>query len=368
MDDTELHYVNYDAEETWDAMLRAYIEAGGDILYPGDEKEMLLRGALAIATAIMAKVDSALRMACLRYATGEYLKVYGEKRDCYYREAQAARALIRITFQPSGVSRVIPAGAQLTADGSLLYALAEDVTQTGTAQEVTTEAVCVQPGVVGNGLLAGTQLQFLEYHSAQITVTVLSDAAGGVDAEDEEVYRERIRAWGLSAVTTGPASRYEAEAAAVSTDILDVKALNEGAGAVGVYLILADGADGDAICAGVAQALSAEDQRPLTDTVAVAEAEKVEYTLNVKVWYSAHAGLEEKVEAVVAEYQAWQDRKIGRAWNPDRLMAMLYQAGCDRVQFLEGSCIDEGEAAEYTEIDPDQRCMGTITVSAVVGA
>ena len=45
--DGELHYVTYDPEELWQAMVTAYIGAGGDLLYPGDEKEMLLRGVQA---------------------------------------------------------------------------------------------------------------------------------------------------------------------------------------------------------------------------------------------------------------------------------------------------------------------------------
>ena len=53
VDDTELHYVDYDAEKTWDEMMRVYLKEGGDILYPGDEKEILLRSVLAIATAII---------------------------------------------------------------------------------------------------------------------------------------------------------------------------------------------------------------------------------------------------------------------------------------------------------------------------
>ena len=42
--DNEIHYLAYDPEELWKEMIVAYVEAGGDILYPGDEKEMLLRG------------------------------------------------------------------------------------------------------------------------------------------------------------------------------------------------------------------------------------------------------------------------------------------------------------------------------------
>ena len=42
--DTELHYLTYSPDDIWQEMQQTYIENGGDILYPGDEKEMLLRG------------------------------------------------------------------------------------------------------------------------------------------------------------------------------------------------------------------------------------------------------------------------------------------------------------------------------------
>ena len=48
MDNTELHYLTYDPEAIWDEMHDAYIEAGGEALYPGDEKEMLLRSVQAV--------------------------------------------------------------------------------------------------------------------------------------------------------------------------------------------------------------------------------------------------------------------------------------------------------------------------------
>ena len=35
MDSTELHYLTYDPEEIWEEMMVSYVEAGGDILYPG---------------------------------------------------------------------------------------------------------------------------------------------------------------------------------------------------------------------------------------------------------------------------------------------------------------------------------------------
>ena len=47
MDNTELHYITYDPEAIWEKMMENYNKAGGEILYPGDEKEMLLRSVLA---------------------------------------------------------------------------------------------------------------------------------------------------------------------------------------------------------------------------------------------------------------------------------------------------------------------------------
>lgn len=365
MDTSELRYVDYDEERTWDEMMRTYVESGGDILYPGDEKEILLRAVLAIATSIMARVDSALRMDTLTYASGEYLKEYGLKRNCAYIEAVPATAPVEITFRASGVHRTIPAGTELTADGTRIYALTEAIEQTGTAQIVNTTVVCQEAGVIGNGLNEGAQLQFIESNDAVLTAIVTATASGGVDAEDEEVYRERIRNFGLASVTTGPEALYESKTLAVSTQIKDARAINDGGGEVGIYLILAEDAPEESIFNSVEQVLSAETTRPLTDHVVVHLAGEAEYTLNVKVWYSQYAGISDDVLNAIEEYQAWQDNRIGRAFNPDKLIATLYQVGCERVQFLEGSGMDGAESPEYTEIDPDAHCKGTITLVVV---
>lgn len=363
MDATELRYVDYDAEATWQEMMETYVAAGGDVLYPGDEKEILLRAVLAIATAIMARVDSALKMDTLTYATGEYLKEYGRKRNCEYIEAVAATAKATITFRATGVAGALSAGTEMTEDGQMIWTLDEDIEITGTAQEVEAGITCLTAGAAGNSLAAGAQLQLLETSDAVVSAIVTEAASGGVDAEDEEVYRERIRNYGLASVTTGPAQQYEGQAMAVSSQIIDARAVNDGDGEVGVYLILADGADEEVIIPMVEERLSAETSRPLTDAVTVSVAEAEEYTLNVKVWYSQYAGIGGDVTQALADYKTWQDNRIGRAWNPDKLTAMLYQAGCERVQYLEGSGMDG--SVEYTEIGERNHCKGTITLTVV---
>ena len=119
-----------------------------------------------------------------------------------------------------------------------------------------------------------------------------------------------------------------------------------------------------ALIAAVEAALSAEDTRPLTDDVNVSLATKKEYDL--KINYAVYTGqnVSAAISAAVNEYKDWQNKTIGRAFNPDRLKALLYQAGCNYVEIDATSSFDGG-TAEYTEIDPNEYCAGTITLAVI---
>lgn len=364
MDTTEVHYLSYDPEEIWKEIHAAYVDVGGDILYPGDEKEMLLRGVLAVVTQVFAGVDNALRMATLRYAVSDYLDLYGEKRSCSRIIASAATATIEIIFRASGQVKTIKAGSSLTADGERFYLLTDDIYQTGFAQTISAGIICKQTGSLGNGLLAGQQMQFSISNAAVVSVYCTADAAGGNDKEDDDTYRARIREYGLAAITTGPAAQYQSKAMSVSSEILDAKALNLGAGNVGVYLILESETGASAILEAVEAALSAQDTRPLTDNVTVFEAANMEYTLNVEYQADSQSDTAAAIVAAMNEYQEWQDNTIGRAFNPDKLIALIYQAGATRVIWGAGSNFNGG-TVEYTEIDSAARCKGTISLAVM---
>lgn len=362
--DSELHYLTYDAEEMWEAMQMAYVDAGGDILYPGDEKEMLLRGVQSILMLSFAGIDNALRMDTLRYAVREYLDIYGEKRNCYRIRATAATAKAAIVFRATGETKTISAGTLVTADGQVLYRTAEDITVTGLAETIEANITCTQTGAVGNGLVSGAEMQFLMPEDAAESIVCSESASGGQNEEDDETYRERIRTYGLSAVTTGPKEQYRSTAMEVSSEIIDANPVNGGGGIVNVYLLPASDTGTEALIAAVTAALTPNDERPLTDSVVVQLATKKEYTLNVQYVTDGLANASANISAAVAEYQEWQDRTIGRAFNPDRLKALLYRAGCSLVVFGSGSEFDGG-AAEYTEIAENEYCKGTITLAVM---
>ncbi|MDD2647327.1 MAG: baseplate J/gp47 family protein, partial [Eubacteriales bacterium] len=199
---------------------------------------------------------------------------------------------------------------------------------------------------------------------AVVSVFVATSAVGGNDEEEDETYRERIRLYGLASGTTGPSGQYESKAKNVSSEILDAKAVCSSAGNVGVYLILESSTGAEAILQDVRNALNATNIRPLTDTVTVSEAEEIPYTLNVEYLAEDGANITAAISAAMNEYKDWQDNTIGRAFNPDHLMAAIYQAGATRVVWGEGSNFNNGDV-EYTTIDATKRCKGTITLAVI---
>lgn len=363
MDTTSTHYINYDPDEIWKLIQYTHISEGGDILYPGDEKEILLRSVLALMVQGFSIVDNALLMDSLQHTMDSFMDIYGSKRNCYRIEAQAAEAEVEIVFMANMVKKTIPAGTALTADGQRIYLTQSDLEQTGYAQTSRIKIIAEETGVSGNGLIAGTEMQFCAPNAAVVSITVTKDATGGRDRESDENYRERIQEYGLASITTGPRQQYEQVARSVSADVLDAKAVRIAPCSVCVYLIVADDADSEAIQTAVVSALSDETERPLTDLLSVSEAEKIPYTLAVNC--TLESGMTgDTLDAVVQEYQAWQDNEIQRPFNPDKLMAMLYQAGVSRVQWAEESNFNGG-AVEYTTIGENQRCEGTITLNVV---
>lgn len=373
MDSTELHYVTYDPEEIWVEMQKAYVAAGGDILYSGDEKEMLLRSVQAIVTQAFAGVDNALRMATLRYAVKSYLDLIGELRGCYRIEAAPATMTVAITTATTGSATTLPAGTAMTADGEVFFLLDEDLELSGYAETLTAAVTCEQAGTKGNALTAGTALVLAVPNPAVAGIVAATDASGGNEEEQDEAYRARIREYGLVSVTTGPEERYEALAKEVSSEILDASAVQLAAGSVGVYLLFSDDVSGkSAIITAVEDALSGETVRPLTDQVHVYEANESEYTLTITCTYDGSATVKDAIDAAVANYTAWQDNVIGQDLQTNRLVAFLYTAGCSAVNITASSSTpftptsgDPEYGLDAATLKKTVRWKGTIAITYV---
>lgn len=368
MNNSEVHYITYDPDAIWDAMIAEYQAQGGEALYPGDEKEMLLRGVQSALVVMLAGVDTALRMDTLRYAVGEYLDIYGEKRNCPRTDATYAKIRVHWTKAAGATEESVPSGTLVTPDGVTYFALDEAIDLTsGTEGDAT--ATCETAGTAGNCVTeAGSPLNFSADVDGTGDVVAMTGylTEEGADEEDDDTYRERIRTWGLTAVTTGTKNSYESAARNAHTGIKDALCKQVYAyydtsahewveydpdqqtvtgyatrACVGIYLAY-DESEVSASAA-IAAALSATNdagRKPLTDMIFVHEGTKVPYTLKVTVGHDGD--ISEAVEEAVAEYRAWQDYAYTGEWNPERLTAALYQAGAKSVTYTQVSATIEG--------------------------
>lgn len=372
MDNTELHFLTFDPEEMYRDMTEIYMANGGEALYPGDEKEILLRGVQAIMVTGFAAVDNALRMSTLRYATGQYLDLIGENRGCERLGGNKAHAKVTFTFSSS--SGTVKKGTRITADGKTIYTVDMGMSianpiggGASVGAVITVNVTAEEAGEDGNLLTAGTEMQLLESNPKVVRIACTTSASGGTDKESDDDYRERIRNYGLTNNTTGPRLQYESRAKEASGEIIDVHAMRGTGlldnGTVNIVLLVPAG-QFSTIKPLVEAALNDERVRPLTDIVVVQEAIANDYTLRVQYKQEAGSNISADVAKAVEEYQKWQDGKIGRAFNPDRLMAAIYSLGATRVVWGQGSNF-EGEPVEYTEILEDNCCKGTITVEVL---
>ena len=255
----------------------------------------------------------------------------------------------------------------MTQDGNVYYLLDSDFALTGVARTQTVSVTADREGVVGNSLLTGAALTLTSENAGVQSIVAASDATGGAEEEGDEAYRERIREYGLSIVTTGTAQRYEAVAKAVSSQIVDAKALKVDPAQVCVYLILSEQTGAAALLQRVLAAVSADDVRPLTDYVTVAQATNIEYALYLEYICDGTETTQAAIEAAADEYCDWQNNTVGQAFNPDRLVSLLYQAGATRVKWslTHESTFNGSTTIQYTAIDANKRCIGTVSLEMV---
>lgn len=378
-----MEYVRVDFDSLFNEAMDIYQQNGGDILFPGDEKEILLRSVLAVLEQERASVNAAIAQGTVRAAQGEYLDDIGEHRGVRRQQQTVAQAMMRVTVRRASSGMTIWKGTQFSFNGMLVFETTKDAGTTageGTA-ELDIPISCMSGGSAGNGVSAGSELTPIEPHAQILSCVLTSTSAGGLDREDDEAYRSRIISSTFQKNATGSRAQYRASAMAVSAAILDASPVadekfEDGVGTkygllpgqvlVSVMLQKTLSAqDRERILGEAWLALNSDESRPLTDTVLVREAGVLHYSLTVRYKLKSAETGENPIASVLSAVQAyreWQEERIGRAFDPYRLTSMLYNAGCSRVSIdMEASQVG-GQAADYMEINGATRMEGQVTL------
>jgi len=253
--------------------------------------------------------------------------------------AQPAVCTVRFEIsEAQNTAILIPAGTRVTDNsGEIVWLTEQDVYISIGSTYADVQVRCETPGVIGNGYAIGqinTIIDVFDYYAGCSNITVSDDGAD--EATDEEYY-ELMRTSMDGYSSAGARGAYVYIAKKVSTEIADVLPNRPAPGYVNIYVLMDDGTLAtEEVKNAVAQACSDETVRPLTDFVAVADAEQVPY--NISLTYYIQRGtsksaveIEADVQKAIQEYVSWQCAKFGRDIVPDKLREYLYAAGIKRI-------------------------------------
>ncbi len=337
---SEILFADVDAASVEDAVLTAYEKISGATLYPGDPVRLFLES-LAYTVALQNNViNLAGRQNLLAYATGEHLDYIGMMVGTPRLGDSPAVAVQRFFVnEPLAFDVAVPAGTRVTtSDGRAMFATDTEAVIVAGEEYVDVAVTATVAGAACNGLVAGQINQCIDpvayiSKTANTTVTLL-----GSDIEDDTRYRARIQEAPEAFSCAGPRGAYRAKALAAHQDIAEVAVWCPKPGTVDVRPVMTGGElPTEETLEKVRTALSAEDVRPLTDSVTVQAPELVEYDINI-TWYlpknmqALVATVTARVNAAVEQYRLWQRVMPGRDILPLKLQSLMEQAGARRLE------------------------------------
>ena len=285
----------------------------------------------------MLYVDRAGKQDLLKYSYGEYLDNLAALKGITREPAKPAVVTMRFSLaaiRPSVVA--IPAGTRVS-NGDIYFETDEYVEIPSGDTYVDVTATCQTDGEEGNGLLAG-EINILTDPIPYVASVANTEATmGGTDIEDDDTLASRVFIAPSKYSVAGPEEAYRYWIAEFNSSISDVYLESPSAGQVLIEFILENGElPNEAMVRSLADYLADENIRPLTDEVIVQAPATTTFNLDVQYWINRSdtnqaATIQSAVAQAVSDYISWQQSKIGRDINPDKLVSLMTQAGAKRV-------------------------------------
>jgi phage-related baseplate assembly protein len=336
---SQISFADLDFATVESSVLTAYERIAETTLYPGDPVRLFLES-LAYALAVQNQViDLAGKQNLLAFARGNHLDYIGMMVGTPRLGKSSAVCTQRFVLpDPLTFDVDVPAGTRVTTgDGAIIFVLEAALSIQAGETEAEGRVIALEPGAGSNGLVPGQINRIIDPLPYIATTENTSATFLGADVESDARYRARIQEAPERFTCAGPLGSYRALAMSVHQDIADVGVWSPKPGTVDVRPVMTGGElPSEDVLSAVREKLSADDVRPLTDTVIVAAPEVVEYDLDVDWSLSkGNAPLSDTIRNSVAEaverYRLWQRSVPGRDINPTRLISLMEQAGARRV-------------------------------------
>lgn len=346
-------------------LIKTYENIAERTLYPADPERLILDVITYITALLAFKIDWSAKQNLLAYAEGKYLDALAELYGVKRLPAEKARTRLKFfTQQPAQTDIIIPKGTRVAVNDEIVFETIQEAIIRAGQTEAYADAECQTPGQIGNGFTAGQINKLLDPLPYEVQAVNISTSMFGIDEEDDERFRERIRLSIERFSNAGSREAYIYHAKSAHVLIEDVQVISPAPGQVAVYFLLEGGElPNQEMIELVHRHLNDEKVRPLTDQVFVYAPEVVQYEVSLRYWIhkkdEAKAYLiQQAVQKAVEDFIKDTGRKIGKDVLPEELVQRVKNAGAYKVDVI---------SPQRIEISAGKVAKGTINSITYMG-
>jgi phage-related baseplate assembly protein len=324
--------------------LATFEAALGKALLPAQPERLLVNAIVYREILTRIAAQQVAEQCLVNYATADRLEQLGALFGVSRLPAAPARVTLEFTRTGSTVaSLLIPEGtrAAIAASGSLWFATLADATIPAGQTSITAEAEAIASGSQFNGYVAGEISQLVDLlPNVTITVANTTTSAGGLEAEDDERLRQRIKLAPNVFSTAGSEGSYIYHALSADPSIIDVAVVSPTPIRVNVYPLVSTGLPSTELLNKVAAAISGDRVRPLTDDARVEIPETISYAIQANVTLLSTAdtqALDNQLQAAGEAFAQAKRQKLGLDIVRSQIIAALSLDGVYKVDLIEPS-------------------------------
>lgn len=309
------------------------------VLPKADKFRIIINSIALILYQNLQCIDRAGKQNTLKYAYGEYLDNKAAEKGVVRKTAKAATVNVKFSLEAArSSSTLIPKGTRVSNDSDIYFETQNSEEIAAGNTDIVISCVCTEAGTLGNNIQIGeitTLVDPVAYISEVVNTTI---STGGTDKEDDDSLRERVFLAPSSYTTTGSADAYIYHCKLFSNDIADVIATSDvGSAVVNIIVLLKNGViPEEKLITQLQEYLNGDSIKTLTDKVVVAAPSVKKYDINLTYYINKSERskallIKKNVEKAIDEYILWQNSKIGRDINPDKLIEKIIAAGAKRI-------------------------------------
>jgi len=306
-------FVETDPAAILSEILADFTALTGREIYPGQPEYSICSCMAYHKTLTHNRINAAGKSMLVDFSANPVLDYLAAMFNITRLTAQSAVCTLRFILVPGHLRVTIPIGTRVrSTDGNAIFETNDDVTIEEGINTIDIVSTCQIVGLVGNGYAIGDISVLQDVYAYISSVSNLDLTSGGSDEETDIQLRDRIKLATSQYSVAGSRNAYKFWAKSASPLITDVEVVTYSEnntvpfGEVWIYPLLLNGEiPSDALKSEIAVVLSAENVRPMNDTVLVKNPEVVEYSIELSVVKKPEANGSDLISSITAILAAY---------------------------------------------------------------